>query len=346
MKRVGARVLSSVLLLSAVVAGAPLAQTPSRTPAGVTAQFSADTVPMGEAFELRVSLPVEPGRVVYFPDTLPANDYVVSLAPVRWSADAGSAGGAQLRLVYPLIPFRSGTVPVPGVDVLTVPATGETGLDSIPGGSVIGPWSEAPLGRSSPAQRTRFARRAVWVTPVFAPRDLVEGIAPRPSEDVVGSSWHWPSLSLALVLSFLLAGIVVSTTSEWRTARRSSGSAPARHPPATLEAARRDAMEELDRLLKAGLHREGRSQELYTRSSHVVRRFLERLDSAWGPDLTSSEVMDRLEALMGPSATRSLAEEMSEAEIVKFGRLRPAAPVAEEHLLTLLGWLRTSGGPR
>ena len=75
-------------------------------------------------------------------------------------------------------------------------------------------------------------------------------------------------------------------------------------------------------------------------------RFLERLDSAWGPDLTSSEVMDRLEALMGPSATRSLAEEMSEAEIVKFGRLRPAAPVAEEHLLTLLGWLRTSGGPR
>jgi hypothetical protein len=85
-------------------------------------------------------------------------------------------------------------------------------------------------------------------------------------------------------------------------------------------------------------------QELYRRSSAIVRGYVELLDTDWGPDLTSSELMLRLEARVDRAAVAGLAHEMGAAEVVKFGRLRPPQTVAERHLGTLRAWLEASAG--
>jgi hypothetical protein len=306
-----------------------------------TAALSADTVAVGEAFELRVSLTVPPRTIVYFPDTLPATESIESLARVAWTVEPTPDGGARLRLSYPLMAFRAGNVPVPGLDVVSVPAASLVGLQAIPGGSAIGAWSEAPLGRDEAAPRTRFPRRGIWVAATLTPEHLEAGVEPMPPGDVAGSSWHWPSVGLALLLSSALVGIVVSSTRA-RLAGKPGGNTPTE--PLTLDDARRAALARLDRLLEEGLHREGRARELYARSSGIVREYVRLFDPRWGPDLTSSELMERLDARVDEGSALDLRREMLEAEVVKFGRLRPGPGAAEQHVLALRQWVDASAG--
>ena len=104
------------------------------------------------------------------------------------------------------------------------------------------------------------------------------------------------------------------------------------------------ALTELDRLLAAGPHPAERAHELYAESSGIVRGYSERLDPEWGPELTSTELMDKLKGRSPEGAV--LAAEMQTAEAVKFGRLRPHAEPTAVHLAVLRGWLAGRGEVR
>jgi len=297
------------------------------------AVLSADSVAMAEVFELRVDVPVPAGSVVYFPDNLPATLDVESFAPVDWRARRGPDGGATIELTYALMPFGMGTINLPPIDVITMPLEDEAEGEGIPGGSIVGVWEE----RQPAFRYTRsIIPPTIWVEPVYSTDDVVAGMSPRGPQDVLGFSWSWPSVGLVLIFSTVIGSAVVTTTREWLADRAQPKQVPP-PGPTHLDEARRQALTELDRLLASGPYPAERAHGLYEESSGIVRGYVERLDAQWGPELTSSELMDRLKGRSPEGA--SVASEMRTAEAVKFGLLRPGAEPTAAHLTALKAWL-------
>jgi hypothetical protein len=303
----------------------------------MTVGLSADTVLMGELFELRVTFPVPAGSIVYFPDTLPPTVNMESADVPRVTAVTAPDGGASVTLAYPMIAFGVGTLPVPGFDIVVAPRREDAGLEPLPGGSVTGRWSDA-MARGASAALTRIPRQAVWVMPVFTAQDLAEGVEPMPPDDVMGGDWSWPSLVFVVLFSSAFAITLVATTKTWLA----RGWARHGHDMAAPEASRARALRRLDELLAEGLHERGRQFDFYTRSSGIVRSYVEGMDAAWAPSLTSSELMGRLGDRAGGSVG-DLPREMVAAEAVKFGRLRPDPSVADAHGRALRRWIEDSG---
>ncbi len=306
--------------------------TAAQSPEPVAA-LSADSVEMAEVFELRVEVSVPGGSMVYFPDIVPSTGDVESFSPVDWRARRGPDGGATIELRYELIPFGMGNIALPPIDVITMPLEDDAHGEDIPGRSIVGVWEE----RQPTVRYTRsITLPTIWVEPVYSSDDVVAGMSPRGPEDVVGFSWSWPSMALFLVFSMVIGGAVVTTTREWLADRAEP--APVPPPgPIPLDEARKQALTEFDRLLAAGPYPAERAHELYEESSGIVRGYVERLDPEWGPELTSTELMDRLKGRSPEGAV--LAAEMQTAEAVKFGRLRPHAEPTAEHLTVLRSWL-------
>ncbi|HSH74128.1 MAG TPA: hypothetical protein VLA09_00375 [Longimicrobiales bacterium] len=323
-------------LVGALVGRAPL----SAQSAAPSATLSADSVEVAEVFELRVRVPVPRGSVVYFPDTLPSTPSLESFAPVRWRAERGPERGATLTLTYPLIPFGEGTVVVPGLDVVTLPAGDDAEGERIPGGSLVARWDEVPV---AVRYTESIPDRQVWVELVHTSADIMRGVSPRPPSDVVGLSWSLPSVALLLLFTTVIGGAVVTSARSWLAARPAAPEEPP-PPPPTLEQARLHALAEIDRLIAGGPHAEERSRELYSASSGIVRGYAERLDPDWGPDLTSTELMARLDGR--ERAGPALLSEMGTAEAVKFGRARFGPPAIEAHLRALRAWLGEAGEAR
>jgi hypothetical protein len=301
------------------------------------AVLSADSVVMAEAFELRVEVPVPSGSLVYFPATVPSTGDVESFTPVDWRARRGPNGGATIELTYVLIPFGEGIITLPPINVITMPLEGEAEGQDIPGGSIVGVWEE----RQPTVRYTRsIVPPAIWVEPVYSSEDVVGGMSPRGPEDVVGLSWSWPSLALVLLFSTVIGGGVVTTTREWLAVRAEPVPVP-QPGPIPLDEARKQAVTEFDRLVAAGPYLAEHAHELYEESSSIVRGYVERLDPEWGPELTSTELLDRLKGRSPEGAV--LEAEMHNAEAVKFGLLRPEADPTTAHLTVLRAWL--AGGP-
>lgn len=299
-------------------------------------ELSSDSVAMAEVFELRVRVSVPAGSAVFFPDTLAASADLESFAPVEWRAERAPDDGAVVTLTYPLIPFGSGNIAVPGLDIVL--GTSELAADGerVPGGSRVGAWEDTPRGSEASLRRTRMPEGTIWVRPVQSDEELAAGAMPRGPDDVVGLNWSWPAVTLLALFSSTLVGAGVTTTRDW-LARRTRPMDTQVAQPAGLEAARLAALAELDRLLATGPHTEDRVAAVYAASSGVVRGYVERLDPAWGPDLTSTELMDRVRT--GVGAADASVEAMRVAERVKFGRLRPGSAATESHLRTLRAWL-------
>ena len=309
----------------------------SAEPAAV---LSADSVEMAEVFELRVEVPVPGGRMIYFPPTVPSTGDVESFTPVDWRARRGPSGGATIELRYELIPFGMGNIALPPIDVITMPLEDGADGEGIPGGSIVGVWEE----RQQTARYTRsITPPSIWVEPVYSSEDVVAGMSPRGPDDVVGFSWSWPSAALLLLFSTVAGGAVVTTTREWLANRAKP--APVRPPdPTSLDEARKQALTELDRLLAAGPYPAEHAHHLYEESSGIVRGYVERIDPEWGPELTSTELMDRLKGRSPEGAV--LEAEMRTAEAVKFGLLRPQAEPTTAHLTVLQAWLAGRGEVR
>jgi hypothetical protein len=332
------RGVGRAFLLATVVATAGASSAAAQTARPAVA-LSADSVDMGTVFEMRVSVHVPEGSIVYFPDTLAATQNMESAARVRSWAEASPEGGARLTLTYPMIAFGTGTLPVPGFDLLVTRRPAASSGEAIPGGSVVGSWDDAPA-RAAAGALTRVPRQSVWVAPVLTPRDLMEGVEPMPPSDVLGGDWNWPSLALALLFSSLLVVTLVSTTSRWLGGRVGQV-AP---DEATLEAKRHRALKQLDDLLAEGIPEGDRLLDFYAKSGFIVRGYVEAMDPLWAPSLTSTELMANLGARWQPDAMGALPSALAAGEAVKFGRRRPGRETAENHWRALRGWVEESGG--
>lgn len=301
----------------------------------LTTSVSVDSVGMADVFELMVTVPVPEASMVYFPDTIAPTPDVESFAPVSWRAERAEEG-ARLVLSYPLIAFGAGSTTVPGPDVVLVPDADAMDGDRIPGGSRVGDWAEAPRAMrytlTAPPQR-------IWVRPVYDDEDITAGLSPRPPADVLGLGWSWVSALFILLFASVIGGTVVTATREWMESRPPTPPPPPPAPP-TLAEARLQALSELDALLAEAPYGGNDVARIYERGSGVVRRYAERLHPEWGPQLTSTELMGRLEAVegegLGTSALHAgLSRAMGVAEQVKFGRLRPDTASATRDLVEL-----------
>lgn len=303
-----------------LLAGLALANTPGpasgQSPPPIVVGLSADTVEMGSVFELLVQVSVPHGIVPRFPDSLPATATMESAASARAASAEAGDGNILWTLVYPLMPFGTGDVLVPGFDLTMLPTDGR-GEGS---GSLV-----------------RVPERTVWVAPVLTVEDLAGPIEPRAPADVVGGSWSRPALALMLVCSSVLALALVSTTQGWLAAAAADG----RPVATTLEERRARALNEMDELLADGLHAVGQQRAFYTRTSCIIRRYMHSVDGRLTPSLTSSELVASLGAT-SPQWLGTLPEEMRTAEAVKFGRRRPDADSAKRHWQTLRHWIATS----
>ncbi len=334
------------LVLVSALAIAPVAarvttQVATQVTAEAVVTLSADTIGLGDVFQMSVAVEVPAGSAVYFPDTLATAFALESFRPVTWSAESGG-GGALLTLTYPLIAFRVGLAPVPGLDVY-IGGAADVGGERLPGGSVVGSWRDIETGAVASASLTRAAvpRREVWVSSVIVLEDITSGLEPRPPADVVGPGWNRLAIATMLALSVLLLAIARSVALSLLPDRQTEELLISAPPRDSAMVRWQKALDELDRILALGLHAEGRTDEFYGRSSAVVRTFVEGFDADWHSSLTSSELMGKLEAWTNGSAPDLFAS-MNTAEVVKFGRLRPDAATAEGHWRDLKSWVQAS----
>ena len=298
----------------------------------VSVDLSADSVEMAEVFELRVRFDVPPASTVYFSDTIPATGDVESFSPVTWRADRAAEGeGATVVLTYPLMSFGEGSVAVPTPVVMIGPA-GDAEGEGIPGGSVVGEWSDAPAAGGRRFLRIAVPEPRAWIAPVQSEADVLAGAPPRGPDDVLGTSWSWPHVVLVGFFSSILAAAGHTKAREWLGNRKPA--APTRSPSSSEEA-RRVALAEIERLIAEAPYGVDGEKGAYAASSDALRGYVAQLAPGWVPGLTSTEMMAPY-----ASEAEALTRAMATAERVKFGRHRTGEVALRTHLTALRDWLR------
>ncbi|MDX1675518.1 MAG: hypothetical protein R3314_12045 [Longimicrobiales bacterium] len=285
----GAAVAAVGLLLAFLLAAMPAAGQ------DVRGLLGSDTARVGDVVPVVVPVPVAPGERVVWPDTLPVTGDLENAARVTERVDTLADGQRVRTGVYAVTPWRTGELSLPVVTV-----------------EVVG-------GGESP-RTTRAVLPALTVVSVLPPDTT--GVEPRPARGVLGPSWAWTTI-LLLVLA-LLAAIAVLV---WWWRRRRPGD-QAVEPLAPRIPPRERALAMLDAARKAGLLERGEVKEFYTRFSDAVRDYMAALEPGWGEDLTTTELLSRLRAQVGPSEAAGLREVLDPADRVKFARREPDGDTA------------------
>lgn len=281
-------------LLAAAAPAAAVAQGDAGAQRGAAQDARAavigDTIRVGDVVPVAVRLTVDRGERVVWPDTLPlSGDTVENAARVRERVDTLDDGRLQVTGIYAVTPWHTGQVPLPELSLQVV------------------------TGRES-ARTATASLPALDVVSVL-PEDTA-GIEPRPAKDVIGRSWAWWPFVLALLaLAALIGGIIW-----WRRRRAAVGGAFALEPPVPP---RERVLARLQEVREAGLLERGDMKEFYTRVSEALRDYLATIGPGWGEDLTTTELLARFRAQVGPAEARALADVLRPADQVKFARRQP-----------------------
>jgi hypothetical protein len=298
---------------------------------------SADTVSIGDRFELLLTIDLAPGTVAFLPDSLLGRGFA-PFEPVAWTTTGGQSTGLRLNVVYSLIAFDVGPVRIPEFEVYAADARQSVSAGLSTAGAVVGSFDGFIANpESTPSARLRtVAGRGVYVVSVLLMEDVSAGLQPRPAADVSGADRNWLWTLLGLTFGGLLAGLVGVTTRDLLR----------RDPIVPLTpSARSTALAALDELLSSGAHRDGHVREFFSRSSEITRRYVEAFDARWGPAWTSTELMDGLREQPSGQATTGLDTEMASAEMVKFGGRRPESVSAEDHWRAVHHWIEQTAEP-
>jgi hypothetical protein len=332
------QVLCGVVVSLSSFGGAEVAGGQS-LPAGAVSNvdLSADTIALGDVFEVQFTVRFPPSRTVFFPDSLTASDSYAPYGPVTWTSEPESAGQVTLHVRYSLLALELGSVTISGFDLFTTPS--ETPTADAP--QLVGVWDVGTRtsGAISGAEPLSVPAQRLWVASVLPPDDVTQGLEPRPAADVWGTDWHWPSLALAAGSGLIVILAIALGTQSLMTQTSGTGVDVTR-PSASPKAV---ALEALDQLYARDLHRSGAIEEFYLRTSDIVRRYIETLDRSWGASHTSTELLRALDARLSELPTGHLQSEMSSAETVKFGLLRPEEARAEDHWRLLRSWIEQDG---
>lgn len=308
-----ARLAPMLSLLVALLVAPLAAPWPAAAQAAGSARVAvpADSIHVGDRVTVAVRVVVEAGERVILPDTLPlASDDVENAARVRERVETLEDGRVQVTGVYTVTPWRPGRTELPALDLQIEAATGElravtAGLPDLEVLSIL-------------------------------PADA-EALQPMPPKGVVGPSFAWwPFALLALVLlglAFLL----------WRRVKRSPAAVERASAPAVPP--RQRALAALDQAREAGLIESGEWKDFYSRVSQALREYLEAVESAWGEDLTTTEVLARVRADAGHPESAALASLLGPADQVKFARRVPDAATAHAEWEAARQWVERFDGP-
>lgn len=360
-ERHGALVFAS-LLLAAALPGAPLRAQGTSDATRPLAQgmprltvhsvaLSADTIGIGDRFQLDMTIVLAPRSVAFLPDSIVGPGFE-PFGPVEWTARTLGDGATELTVTYPLIAFQVGTVTVPEFEVFAADATEGASTGIAPPDAPVGDFETFVENVAMlPSARLRpVPPQDVWVASVLILEDQEYGIVPRPAADVAGRNRNWPATALTLLFGIGLFAVSAVTMRDW-SASRSAGNRTS--PPSPRDV----ALAALDRLVAQGPAEDPRA--FFASSSEIVRRYVETFDGRWGPAWTSTELMRGLHAREGVDPRRELAgtpavdpaplaREMEFAEAVKFGGKRPDRVTAERHVGALRSWIEAAphGGGR
>ena len=174
--------------------------------------------------------------------------------------------------------------------------------------------------RSIPIQLPLPAVRATLPadsTQPRAPKDII----PTPRRD-----WRW-----AWIAAVLLAALAMLAFWLWRR-RRQPRIAPPTDP-------RAHALAELDRLHASGLA-EGEVEAFSAATGAILREFAAAVEPALSPDLTTSELLERLvETGARADDVAAIQSALSRADLAKFARRRPSTEGALEDWAASRRWV-------
>lgn len=295
--------------LAALVLAAPPAA-PRAAAQELRAALTADTVLVGDVFEAALRVDVPAGYRAIFPDSLPLGPDLELAGRRRETVDT-VPGGTRVTVVYPLTAWRPGEIGLPPIPVRL----------------------EGPDGvRQAAASLAPLFVRSV-LPPDTAP------VPPRPPKDVIGADrllWPWIAAVLAALLALAAALLL------WRRLRARAGALP----PGVPASPRERALAALDRARALGLVESGELKLFYSLCSEAARRYLAELDDAWGMDLTTSELLPRLEADLEAADVAVVRGYLLSADLVKFARHRPTPELALEEWRALRSWVEAFRWPR
>lgn len=291
------------------------------------ASLSADTIGIGDSFDVTLRIEVAPNSVAFLPDSLFAPGFE-PLGPLEWS----QTGDNEITAVYPLIAFQVGTVAVPDFEVFAASSAEAIAAGVASPGDVVGDFGAFVDNVAAlPSARLRsVAPMSLWVASVLIVEDVAVGFRPRPPADVSGASRNPLAILLGIGSLLLLGWATSGTVRDWLAQRAML---------ARAVDARRRALADLDALMASQIHREGRVRDFFRSTSDIVRRYVEQLEERWGPAWTSTELMTDLREAPVADPTEPLEGEMATAESVKFGGDRPDVARADEHWQTVRKWI-------
>lgn len=298
-----ARTMAAPLLVALLVgSGTPATGAAQETRAAAVG----DTIRIGDVVPVAVRLVLERGERVVWPDTLPLpGEAVENAARVRERVDTLPDGRLQVTGVYSVTPWETGELPLPDLSLQVV-----TGQES---------------------SRAMEASLPTLTVVSVLPADTA-GIEPRPAKDVIGRNWAWWPFVLALLALLALIGGILW----WRRRRSTSGTAFELEPPVPP---RERVLARLQEAREAGLVERGEMKEFYTRVSEALRDYLATIGPAWGEDLTTSELLGRFRAQVGPADATALADLLRPADQVKFARREPDTEAAFREWEAVRAWV-------
>lgn len=294
--------LAAIALLFLAVVTAPGRAAGAASPR-VEAEVSSTSVTVGQPVTLRLSVtaPDLSGIVISEPVRPDDMSSTWSLVARRDLPEEVLAGGEARRTVeYTLAPFATGPVELPRYEVGYYPKDGP------------------PTTTSLPAQTIQVVSVLPSDAAAIDPHDI------KPPVEVPFPRWILVAAALAVLalLALLLRGW-------WAVMRRRLGRMI--RPEKRLDIW---ALDELAALEGEKLIEQKKVREFYTRLTDVVRAYLGRLFGINALDLTSTELLWKLESdtTVSDEVRSRVAELLNEADLVKFARHIPEAPACRRAL--------------
>jgi hypothetical protein len=216
-------------------------------------------------------------------------------------------GVVSVAAAYPLTAWRPGPLPLPELGVTL----------------------KTPQG-----DRVRTIKLPDITVLSVLPADTAN-IEAKPPKDVLGGNRVWWPWLLGLMLALAVA---VALFWWWRKRRR----AQPEDVPLPVIMPRERALEELERIRKLGLVREGDFKRHYTLVSEVLRKYMSTTEPKWSTDLTTDELAQRTKDVAEAKPALSV---LRQADMVKFARSIPDAQTAERDLERTREWITQYPAP-
>ena len=297
------RALSAISAMSAIIG---LLAAPCVFAQRIETGISRDTIRVGDPFRAVVRIELAPGTDVVLPDSLVSTEDVESAGTVRMRRDSAN-GVVSVAAAYPLTAWRPGPLPLPELPLTLKTAQGD---------------------------RVQTIKLPDITVVSVLPADTTN-IEAKPPKDVLGGNRVWWPWVLALILAL---AIVLALIWWWRKRRKAE---PEDVPLPTIMPRER-ALEELERIRKLGLVREGDFKRHYTLVSEVLRKYMSTTEPKWSTDLTTDELAQKTKDVAEAKPAISV---LRQADMVKFARSIPDAQTAERDLERTSEWIAQYPAP-